>query len=64
VANNEGGVALQLEEGKGNESLVEMGDGMHRSSELTVSQGRRRWRLRIRWLSGFSDDGDGRGGGE
>jgi hypothetical protein len=41
VADDEGGVALLLEEGKGNESLAEMGDGRHQVSELTVSQG---WR--------------------
>jgi hypothetical protein len=64
VADDEGGVALQLEEGKGNESVAEMGDGRHRSSELNVSRGRRRWQLRIWLLPGFSGDGGERGGGE
>jgi hypothetical protein len=41
--------------------LAEMGDGKHRSSKLTVSPGRGRWRLQIRRLPRFSGDGDGRG---
>jgi hypothetical protein len=41
---------------KGSESLAEIGDEKHRSSELTVRQGSKQRCLQIRRLSRFSGD--------